>query len=69
MLKKLLVVGLLCTLGGAGIVTSKELEIAKVKAEFFASTEYTVEEKSYIWSEAWNVVEEDLSNLTFGGGN
>ena len=69
MLKKLLIVGLLCTVGCAGIVSTMELKVEETKIEFYASDEYTLEEKDYIWSEAYNVVEDHLSNLSFGGNS
>lgn len=71
MLKKLLVVGLLCALGGTGVsmIDSMEEEVLKVKEEFYESDEFTEEEKDYIWNEAWKVVEDHLSNLSFGGNS
>ena len=72
MLKKLLIVGLLCTLGGAGVsgmISSMEEEVIEVKEEFYESDEFTEEEKDYIWNEAWKVVEDHLSNLSFGGNS
>lgn len=71
MLKKLLVVGLLCALGGTGVsmIDSMEEEVLEVKEEFYESDEFTEEEKDYIWNEAWKVVEDHLSNLSFGGNS
>lgn len=72
MLKKLLIVGLLCTLGSAGVsgmISSMEEEVIDVKEEFYESDEFTEEEKDYIWNEAWKVVEDHLSNLSFGGNS
>ena len=72
MLKKLLIVSLLCTLGGAGVsgmISSMEEEIIEVQEEFYMSDEFTKAEKDYIWNEAWNVVEDHLSNLSFGGNS
>ena len=72
MLKKLLIVGLLCTLGGAGVsgmISSMEEEVIEVQEEFYESDEFTEEEKDYIWNEAWKVVEDHLSNLSFGGNS
>ena len=72
MLKKLLIVGLLCTLGGAGVsgmISSMEEEVIEVQEEFYESDEFTDEEKDYIWNEAWQVVEDHLSNLSFGGNS
>ena len=72
MLKKLLIVGLLCTLGGAGVsgmISSMELKAIGVKEEFYMSDEFIKAEKDYIWNEAWNVVEDHLSNLSFGGNS
>ena len=72
MLKKLLIAGLLCTLGGAGVsgmISSMEEEVIEVKEEFYESDEFTEEEKDYIWNEAWKVVEDHLSNLSFGGNS
>ena len=71
MLKKLLIAGLLCTLGGTGIsgmISFMEEKVIVVKEEFYESDdEFTEEEKDYIWNEAWKVVEDHLSNLSFGG--
>ena len=72
MLNKLLIVGLLCTLGGAGVsgmISSMEEEVIEVQEEFYESDEFTEEEKDYIWNEAWKVVEDHLSNLSFGGNS
>ena len=72
MLKKLLIAGLLCTLGGAGVsgmISSMEEEVIEVQEEFYESDEFTKEEKDYIWNEAWKVVEDHLSNLSFGGNS
>lgn len=72
MLKKLLITGLLCTLGGTGVsgmVSSMEEEVIVVQEEFYESDEFTEEEKDYIWNEAWKVVEDHLSNLSFGGNS
>lgn len=71
MLKKLLIVGLLCALGGTGVsmIDSMEEEVLEVKEEFYESDEFTEEEKDYIWNEAWKVVEDHLSNLSFGGNS
>ena len=72
MLKKLLIVSLLCTLGGAGVsgmISSMEEEVIEVQEEFYESDEFTEEEKDYIWNEAWKVVEDHLSNLSFGGNS
>ena len=72
MLKKLLIAGLLCTLGGAGVssmISSMEDEVIEVQEEFYESDEFTEEEKDYIWNEAWKVVEDHLSNLSFGGNS
>ena len=72
MLKKLLIAGLLCTLGGTGVsgmVNSMEEEVIVVQEEFYESDEFTEEEKDYIWNEAWKVVEDHLSNLSFGGNS
>ena len=72
MLKKLLIAGLLCTLGGAGVsgmISSMEEKVIEVKEEFYDSNEFTEEEKDYIWNEAWKVVEDHLSNLSFGGNS
>lgn len=71
MLKKLLLVGLLCALGGTGVsmIDSMEEEVLEVKEEFYESDEFTEEEKDYIWNEAWKVVEDHLSNLSFGGNS
>ena len=72
MLKKLLIVGLLCTLGCtgvSGIVNSMEEKVIEVEEEFYESDEFTEEEKDYIWNEAWKVVEDHLSNLSFGGNS
>ena len=72
MLKKLLIAGLLCTLGGAGVsgmISSMEEEVNEVQEEFYESDEFTEEEKDYIWNEAWKVVEDHLSNLSFGGNS
>ena len=72
MLKKLLIVGLLCTLGGAGasgMISSMELKAIGVKEEFYMSDEFIKAEKDYIWNEAWKVVEDHLSNLSFGGNS
>lgn len=70
MLKKLLVVSLLCMIcGGTGIVDSMESSMQEIKNEFFDSEEYTEEEKEFIWNEAYNVVEDHLSNLSFGGSS
>ena len=72
MLKKLLIAGLLCTLGGTGVsgmVSSMEEEVIVVQEEFYESDEFTEEEKDYIWNEAWKVVEDHLSNLSFGGNS
>ena len=33
------------------------------------SDEFTEEEKDYIWNESWKVVEDHLSNLSFGGNS
>ena len=72
MLKKLLIVGLLCVLGGtevSGMISSMEEKVIEVKEEFYESDEFTEEEKDYIWNEAWKVVEDHLSNLSFGGNS
>ena len=72
MLKKLLIVSLLCTLGGAGasgMISSMELKVIGVKEELYMSDEFTKAEKDYIWNEAWKVVEDHLSNLSFGGNS
>ena len=72
MLKKLLIAGLLCTLGCtgvSGIVNSMEEKVIEVEEEFYESDEFTEEEKDYIWNEAWKVVEDHLSNLSFGGNS
>ena len=72
MLKKLLIAGLLCTLGGTGVsgmISSMEEEVIEVQEEFYESDEFTEEEKDYIWNEAWKVVEDHLSNLSFGGNS
>ena len=72
MLKKLLIAGLLCTLGGTGVncmISSMEEKVVEVKEEFYESDEFTEEEKDYIWNEAWKVVEDHLSNLSFGGNS
>ena len=72
MLKKLLIAGLLCTLGGtgvAGMINSMEERVIEVREEFYESDEFTEEEKDYIWNEAWKVVEDHLSNLSFGGNS
>ena len=72
MLKKLLIVSLLCTLGGAGVsgmISSMEEEVIEAQEEFYESDEFTKAEKDYIWNEAWNVVEDHLSNLSFGGNS
>ena len=72
MLKKLLIVGLLCALGGTGVsgmISSMEEKVIDVKEEFYESDEFTEEEKDYIWNEAWKVVEDHLSNLSFGGNS
>ena len=72
MLKKLLIAGLLCTLGGtevSSMVSSMEEEVIVVQEEFYESDEFTKEEKDYIWNEAWKVVEDHLSNLSFGGNS
>ena len=72
MLKKLLIAGLLCTLGGtgvAGMINSMEEIVIEVQEEFYESDEFTKEEKDYIWNEAWKVVEDHLSNLSFGGNS
>ena len=71
MLKKLLIAGLLCTLGGTGVsgmISSMEEKVIEVEEEFYESDEFT-EEKDYIWNEAWKVVEDHLSNLSFGGNS
>ena len=73
MLKKLLIAVLLCTLGYAGagsMVNSMEEKVIVVKEEFYESDdEFTEEEKDYIWNEALKVVEDHLSNLSFGGNS
>ena len=73
MLKKLLIASLLCILGCAGagsMVNSMEEKVIVVKEEFYESDdEFTEEEKDYIWNEAWKVVEDHLSNLSFGGNS
>ena len=72
MLKKLLIAGLLCALGGTGVtgmINSMEGKVIEVKEEFYESYEFTEEEKDYIWNEAWKVVEDHLSNLSFGGNS
>ena len=72
MLKKLLIACLLCTLrctGVSGIVNSMEEKVIEVEEEFYESDEFTEEEKDYIWNEAWKVVEDHLSNLSFGGNS
>ena len=72
MLKKLLIAGLLCTLGGTGVngmISSMEEEVIEVQEEFYESDEFTEEEKDYIWNKAWKVVEDHLSNLSFGGNS
>ena len=72
MLKKLLIAGLLCTLGCtgiSGIIIFMEEKVIEVKEEFYESDEFTEEEKDYIWNEAWKVVEDHLSNLSFGGNS
>ena len=72
MLKKLLIAGLLCTLGGTGVtsmINSMEERVIEVREEFYESDEFTEEEKDYIWNEAWKVVEDHLSNLSFGGNS
>ena len=72
MLKKLLIVGLLCALGVTGVsgmISSMEEKVIEVKEEFYESDEFTEEEKDYIWNEAWKVVEDHLSNLSFGGNS
>ena len=72
MLKKLLIAVLLCTLGGTGIsgmISFMEEKVIEVKEEFYESDEFTEEEKDYIWNEAWKVVEDHLSNLSFGGNS
>ena len=72
MLKKLLIASLLCTLGGTGVsgmISSMEEEVIEVQEEFYESDEFTEEEKDYIWNEAWKVVEDHLSNLSFGGNS
>ena len=72
MLKKLLIAGLLCTPRGArvsGMISSMEEEVIEVQEEFYESDEFTEEEKDYIWNEAWKVVEDHLSNLSFGGNS
>ena len=72
MLKKLLIAGLLCTLGGTGVtgmINSMEERVIEVQEEFYESDEFTEEEKDYIWNEAWKVVEDHLSNLSFGGNS
>ena len=73
MLKKLLIAGLLCMLGCTGassMVNSMEEKVIVVKEEFYESDdEITEEEKDYIWNEAWKVVEDHLSNLSFGGNS
>ena len=72
MLKKLLIAALLCALGCtgvSGIVNSMEEKVIEVEEEFYESDEFTEEEKDYIWNEAWKVVEDHLSNLSFGGNS
>ena len=73
MLKKLLITSLLCTLGGTGvnsmINSSMEEKVIEVEEDFYESDEFTEEEKDYIWNEAWKVVEDHLSNLSFGGNS
>ena len=72
MLKKLLIAGLLCILGCTGassMVNSKEEKVIEVEEDFYESDEFTEEEKDYIWNEAWKVVEDHLSNLSFGGNS
>ena len=72
MLKKLLIAGLLCILGCTGassMVNSMEEKVIEVEEEFYESDEFTEEEKDYIWNEAWKVVEDHLSNLSFGGNS
>ena len=72
MLKKLLIAALLCTLGCtgvSGIVNSMEEKVIEVEEEFYESDEFTEEEKDYIWNESWKVVEDHLSNLSFGGNS
>ena len=72
MLKKLLIAGLLCTLGGTGVsglVSSLEEAVIVVQEEFSESDEFTEDEKDYIWNEAWKVVEDHLGNLSFGGNS
>lgn len=72
MLKKLLIATLLCTLGCTGVsgmASSMEEKVIEVEEEFYESDEFTEEEKDYIWNEAWKVVEDHLSNLSFGGNS
>ena len=72
MLKKLLIAGLLCMLGCTGassMVNSMEEKVIEVEEEFYESDEFTEEEKDYIWNESWKVVEDHLSNLSFGGNS
>ena len=44
-------------------------KVIEVEEEFYESDEFTEEEKDYIWNEAWKVVEDHLSNLSFGGNS
>ena len=72
MLKKLLIAALLCALGCTGVsgmVSSMEEKVIEVEEDFYESDEFTEEEKDYIWNEAWKVVEDHLSNLSFGGNS
>lgn len=74
MLKNLVVVLSVISVIGTGaisIIDNMNLDIAEVKTEFYEdnSEEFTTEQKNSIWNKAWEVVEEDLSDLDFGGNS
>jgi vacuolar-type H+-ATPase subunit H len=71
MIKKFLISLLL---GGSifsgSILTNIESEAVEVQNEFYyEDSEYTIQEKNTILEKAMSIVEEHLSNLSFGGNS
>ena len=55
---------------GGSILNNIESEAVEVKNEFYyENTEYTMQEKNTILEKAMSVVEDHLSNLSFGGNS
>lgn len=68
-MKNFLVVSLLIgSFGfGAALVSPYISKFESIKSEFFASDEYSANEKVWIWEQTINIVSHDLGNLDFGG--